>query len=202
MYIPKMYEVTDKAEILAFMRRFSFATLITAKDGLPEATHLPFLVREQGGEIILSSHFAKANRHWQQIETENVLVIFSEPHAYISPSHYSQELNVPTWNYLAVHVYGQGHIITGANETLALLENTIDNYEQAYRQQWEGLPTDFKLKMIKGIVAFDIRVTGLQAKKKLSQNKTQDERQRIIASLSNSPYGTERQVAEYMFDNE
>src|SRR3546814_4672540 len=99
---------TDKNEIVDFMKRFSFATIITAKDSFPIATHLPFLVSVRGDNITLTSHFAKANEHWRDIQNNKVLVIFSEPHAYISPKHYDKELNVPTWNYISVHAYGQG----------------------------------------------------------------------------------------------
>jgi transcriptional regulator len=198
MYIPKVNLLTDREEIVAFMKRFSFATIISAKDNMPVATHLPFLIDIQDENIILSSHFAKANDHWQQIEDSNILVIFTEPHAYISPTNYAKELNVPTWNYISVHAYGTGKIITDVSNTFQVLESTIEYYEAAYREQWNTLPEDYKLKMSKGIVAFEVRVTDLQAKKKLSQNKSEAEQQKIIASLSKSNNGSEKLVAEYM----
>lgn len=173
MYIPKINLTTDRDEIVAFMKQFSFATIITAKDNFPVATHLPFLVSIKDDQIILTSHFAKANEHWIDIETDKVLVIFSEPHAYISPTNYDKELNVPTWNYISVHGYGQGKLILETEKTFAVLEATINNYESLYKQQWDNLPEDYKLKLVKGIVAFEIVVTDLQAKKKLSQNKTE-----------------------------
>src|SRR4051812_4311368 len=85
MYIPKINSFTDRPGVVRFMKQFGFATIITAKDNLPVATHLPFVVSEHDGNLILSAHFAKANDHWTQIEDTPVLVIFSEPHAYISP---------------------------------------------------------------------------------------------------------------------
>jgi len=132
------------------------------------------------------------------IEENTVLIIFSEPHAYISPKHYEKELNVPTWNYISVHAYGKGKLLTGKDETFAVLEATIDNYEKAYRKQWDGLPEDYKLKMANGIVAFEITVTDLQAKKKLSQNRTETERKNIIDSLSGSDDTNEQRIAEFM----
>jgi len=96
LYIPKINLETDREKIVAFMQRFSFATIITAKNNLPVATHLPFLVTIREDNVILTSHFAKANNHWSDIENDKVLVIFSEPHAYISPKNYGKELNVPT----------------------------------------------------------------------------------------------------------
>src|SRR5690606_3894178 len=116
----------------------------------------------------------------------NVLIIFSEPHAYISPKNYDKELNVPTWNYISVHAYGQGKIINEFERVYQILESTIENYEIEYKQQWNKLPHDFKTKMISGIVAFEINVTETQAKEKLSQNKTENERKNIINSLSSS----------------
>ena len=198
MYIPKINLLTDRNEIVAFMKQFSFATIITAKDGLPVATHLPFIISIKDEQVILTSHFAKANDHWQQIEINPILVIFTEPHAYISPKHYDKELNVPTWNYISIHAYGQGKLMTGTQETFEVLEATIDTYETSYRQQWNTLPEDYKLNMSKGIVAFEVLVTDLQAKKKLSQNRSETERGKIIDTLSKSNDTNEQRVAAYM----
>ena len=201
MYIPKINLTTDKNEIVAFMKQFSFATIITAKDDFPIATHLPFLVTAKDDNVVLTAHFAKANEHWEEIENNKVLVIFSEPHAYISTKNYDKELNVPTWNYISIHAYGQGKLITETEKTFEVLEATIDNYETSYRQQWDNLPEDYKLKMSKGIVAFEIIVTDLQAKKKLSQNRTDNEKKKIIETLSKSKDTNEQLIAEYMKTN-
>jgi transcriptional regulator len=198
MYIPKNNIQTDKKEIIDFIKRFSFGTIITSKNNLPIATHLPFLISENAGEIILISHFAKANEQWKDIEESNILVIFSEPHAYISPKNYDKELNVPTWNYISVQVYGKGKIIKEFKKVNQILESTIENYEIEYKQQWNKLPQDFKTKMANGIVAFEISVTEIQAKEKLSQNKTENERKNIINSLSKSKDSNVKVIAEYM----
>lgn len=183
------------------MKQISFATIVTAKDSYPTATHLPFVVSTRNDTVILTSHFARANMHWKDIETSTSLVIFNEPHAYISPTHYDNPESVPTWNYVAVHAYGQGKLITDTEKTFAVLEKTITTYETAYKQQWDNLPMEYKLKMQKGIVAFEIEVSNLQGKKKLSQNKTQAEQQRIMDYLSNSGNENERQIAGYMETN-
>lgn len=198
MYIPNNNLLTNRTEALEFMKRFSFATIITAKDGLPIATHLPFIVTTKDDNIILTSHFAKANEQWKDIENTKTLVIFSEPHAYISPKHYDKELNVPTWNYISVHAYGQGKLITETDKVIEILERTIHNYEISYKNQWDNLPDDYKKGLIKGIVAFEIMVTDLQGKKKLSQNKTENERQTIINTLSKSDDTNEKLIADYM----
>lgn len=198
MYIPKINLATDKDEIIAFIKKFSFATIVTSKDNIPIATHLPFLVSSNNDPIILTSHFAKANEQWKDIESNTILVIFSEPHAYISPKNYDKELNVPTWNYISIHAYGRGKLITETESTFKVLENTIDYYEASYRQQWERFPNEYKLKLANGIVAFEIVVEDLQAKKKLSQNRTETEKQKIIETLSKSDDTNEQFIATYM----
>jgi transcriptional regulator len=201
MNIPAYNAMTDKAEIIAFMKAYSFATIITVKDQFPTATPLPFTILERGDEIILTAHFSRANKQWEQLSDNTLLVIFSEPHAYISTKHYDGELNVPTWNYIAVHAYGKGEIVTDEKASVALLEKMIDNYDKDYQKQWADLPDDFKLKMHNGIVTFEIKVSDIQAKKKLSQNKTEEVKQRIIDTLEKSERGSEKLIADYMKKN-
>ncbi len=198
MYIPTLNLTTHKDEIVSFMRQFSFATIVTSKDNYPVATHLPFIITINDNRVILTSHFAKANEQWKDIVEHPVLVIFNQPHAYISPIHYDSELNVPTWNYMSVHAYGHGKLITDQTHTLEILEKTIDNYEAEYRIQWERLPEAYKSAMIKGIEAFEIAITDLQGKKKLSQNKKENEKQKIIDTLSKSKDTNEQWIAAYM----
>jgi len=198
MYIPKINLETDRNEIVSFMKQFSFATIITAKNNLPIATHLPFLVTIRDNDIILTSHFALANEHWKDIEDHKVMVVFSEPHAYISTKNYTKELEVPTWNYISVHVYGNGNLITDTVEVYKVLEQTINTYETSYQSKWQSFPEEYKSRMIKGIVAFEIVVTETQAKKKLSQNKTTIEKINIIESLSKRNNTNEELIASYM----
>lgn len=201
MYIPKYFQARNEAEVFAFLQAYSFATIVTVKDKVPVATHLPFTVSQQDGKIVLGAHFARANPQWEELGKEKVLVIFSEPHAYISPKHYDREESVPTWNYIAVHAYGTAVRITDTASVMAMLECMIDQYEPDYKQQWNGLSADYKLKMINGIVAFEILVEELQAAEKLSQNKSLPEQRRIADSLSASSLETERKIAEYMSRN-
>lgn len=198
MYIPRFNEMNEESEIVEFMKKFSFAAIVTAKQQVPTATHLPFYIEQRRENIVLASHFARANTQWQDIENNTVLVIFSEPHAYISPAHYEKELNVPTWNYVAVHAYGQAKIITETEAVFQILEKTILTYEAAYQQQWQQLPEDYKLKLSKGIVAFEITVNALEGKKKISQNRTAAEQANIIASLSKSADSNKKYTTDYM----
>ncbi len=198
MHIPKHFSEEDISQILSFMKEFSFATIVSMQDSVPVATHLPFVIEEREDKIILVAHFAKANDQWKALEQQTALIIFAEPHAYISPTHYETELNVPTWNYVAVHAYGKVEIIADKQKTIAVLEKTIRNYEAGYEQQWSQLPEKYKDGMAKGIVAFEVTVTDLQAKYKLSQNRTEIERKSIIESLKNSKSAVEHKVGELM----
>ncbi|MVN91908.1 FMN-binding negative transcriptional regulator [Mucilaginibacter aquatilis] len=198
MYTPKSFELNDVSEAVAFMKQYSFATLINTSGNIPEATHLPFLIKQQGEQVILSSHLAKANPQAEYITNGTSLVIFTEPHAYISPAHYEKELNVPAWNYIAIHAYGEATVITDEAEQLQALEEMIGSYDMAYLKQWAGLPMDYKLKMCKGIVVFDIKISDLQGKKKLSQNRTSTDRDAIIKAFSQSPDFNEQVIGSYM----
>jgi len=198
MYTPKHFQLTDHQEAISFMQKYSFATIVTLLNGVPEATHLPFLVEQRGEQLVLVSHFAKANPQAAAVFNETSLVIFTEPHAYISPSNYEKEQNVPTWNYLAIHAYGKAELIDDKTQVAQLLEKMIGFYEAAYRDQWDKLSYDYKHKMMNGIIAFEIVVTDLQAKKKLSQNRTEVERENIISSFSSSADKNEQEIAAYM----
>ncbi|OMP78882.1 FMN-binding negative transcriptional regulator [[Flexibacter] sp. ATCC 35208] len=198
MYIPHDNLMDNPAEILSFIQRYSFGTMITNIEGIPVATHLPFHAEMRADQLILTAHIAKANKQWQAITVQQNLVIFSEPHAYISPTNYDSLQSVPTWNYLSVHAYGKANIINEKETVMAMLEAAIKDYEPGYMAQWNELSETFRYKMANGIVAFEIVVTTLQGKKKLSQNKTDEERKRIIASLKNSGDSIVTQLGEYM----
>jgi len=198
MYIPVFNKFPDQQEAICFMQRYSFATIITADNNVPVATHLPFLIEQRDNKVVLLSHFAKANPQASAIINKPVLVIFTEPHAYISPANYEKETNVPTWNYLAVHAYGKASLLAEGSETAGLLTKMINTYEAGYLQQWNNLPDDYKQKMMKGIVAFEIIVDDLQGKQKLSQNRSLLERENIINTLSKSEDSVESEIAEYI----
>ncbi|OCX53986.1 transcriptional regulator [Mucilaginibacter sp. PPCGB 2223] len=198
MYIPKHFENSDTKEILRFIQKYSFGTIVTAQNNVPFATHMPFAIEMEGDDIVLTTHIAKNNPQAEQLLNNEVMVIFSEPHAYVSPKHYEKEQSVPTWNYMAVHAYGRATIIDDADTALALLEKMIRQYDLGYLKQWDGLPMEYKTKMLKGIVVFGIRVTSLQAKNKLSQNRSETERRNIIEALEKSADGNEVAIAKYM----
>lgn len=185
MYIPNANRVDEQAALLAFMEAHSFATLVSLVQGELFATHLPLVIATQGDQIRLRGHLAKANPHWQELAAQRaVLVIFQGPHAYISPSHYEKWESVPTWNYIAVHAYGAARLIQDEAEVLSTLAELIAANEAAYQPQWDSLPAQFRQGLLNGIVAFEIAVTRLEGKFKLSQNRPAGDQVRVATALA------------------
>ena len=198
MFIPNAFNFENLEDKIAFMKRYSFATMVTCKDKIPIATQLPFVVNYSSGKLLLNAHLAIANEQANYIEEETSLVIFSEPHAYISPKHYDRRESVPTWDYIAIHAYGRARIINDETSKLNTLEQMINFYEQEYMEQWLGLSDKFKKGMMRGIVAFEMEVTDLQGQQKLSQNKSEKERERIIQHLEESSDRVEKDLAPFI----
>jgi transcriptional regulator len=199
VYIPEFNREKDRATILAFMRANPFAILVSNVDGIPFATHLPLLIEEVGAEIVVQGHMAKANAHWKSMkEGEESLIIFHGPHAYISPSLYEHRESVPTWNYAAVHVYGEPTLFTDEESLRATLHRMIDTFESSYMAQWSELSEEYRSRMMKHIVGFNIKVKRLEGKFKLSQNRTKGEQARVIQSLNQSKDSNISGVAQLM----
>ncbi|MGB6676027.1 MAG: FMN-binding negative transcriptional regulator [Terriglobales bacterium] len=199
MYIPEFNRQEDRATILAFMRANPFAILVSNVDGIPFATHLPLLIEEAGDQIIIQGHMAKANAHWKSMkETEESLIIFHGPHAYISPTLYEHRESVPTWNYAAVHVYGEPTLFTDEESLRATLHRMIDTFESSYMAQWSELSGEYQSRMMKHIVGFNIKVKRLEGKFKLSQNRTKGEQARVIQALNQSEDSNISGVAQLM----
>ncbi len=130
MYIPEFNRVEESALSLAFLQANPFATLISNTEAGPFATHIPILARQIDGRLHLRGHVAKANPHWKSLGSDQgSLVIFSGPHAYISPSLYEIRESVPTWNYAAVHVYGKGTVFTDEAQLKQLLLEIITRFD-------------------------------------------------------------------------
>lgn len=198
MHIPSMFSFNGEEEKIAFMKKYSFATIITNKNNVPIATQLPFVVKETLGKLMLTAHFGVANEQVKYIEDNISLIIFTEPHAYISPTHYDKIESVPTWDYIAVHAYGKAKILKSETDKIEAIQEMIEFYEKDYQKQWESLPDKFKNGMLKGIVAFEIEITDLQGQQKLSQNKTAVEIGRIVEHLESSEIGVEKDLAKYI----
>jgi transcriptional regulator len=184
VYIPEHFRVHDHADTIAFMRAHPFAILISGTDEGPFATHAPLAIREAGQDLVIRGHVAKANPHWRHLEQRpQCLTIFHGPHAYVSPKNYTTREVVPTWNYGAVHVYGNARVFSAPDQLLAVLHELIPMFEPGYAEQWAGLAEAYRARMLSHIVGFEIVVTKIEAKFKLSQNRTRDEQENIIESL-------------------
>lgn len=197
MYVPSHNRMDDRAEQLAFMRQYSFAALVSAAaGGAPRATHLPFVAEERGGALYLLGHQARANPQWRDFaDGAEVLVIFSGPHAYISPSLYQRHPSVPTWNYAAVHAIGTLRLCEAREDKLRILRALVAASDPPYLVRMDQLPADFLELKLRGIVAFEIAVTNLEARWKLSQDRLPQERANIVAALSASADGAARETA-------
>lgn len=199
MYTPKYFKVTNFEEIREFIQTNSFGTLVTTKKGKPIATHLPFQLVEEEEAYYVTGHMAYGNPQWRTFETtEEVLVMFQGPHAYISSSWYEQE-NVPTWNYQAVHVYGTATILD-EGELIQDLTKLLEKYEKQREDPvlWDKLSPSLLEKEIKGIVGFKIKVGEIQAAYKLSQNRNENDYANIIEQLHNEENPDSKQLAEVM----
>lgn len=201
MYSPAHFKIEDRAVLLAFMRRHSFATIVTHDGALPHATHMPVLLREsEGPHGTLVTHMARANPQWRHFESgQEVLVMFTGPHAYISPAWYATEPAVPTWNYTAVHAYGRPRIVDDPARFAAMLRELIEFYESPRANRWPGeMPDEFRERLMAGIVGIEIEVTRIEGKFKLSQNRSDADSAGVIAALSASDDAMDHEVAKLM----
>ncbi|MDQ0815941.1 transcriptional regulator [Bacillus pumilus] len=184
MHIPSFFQVKDMEEVKAFIQLHSFATVVTATDEKPIATHIPVSFHQVEDSYVITGHMAIGNPQWKTFEeNEKVLVIFQGPHAYISSSWYEKEA-VPTWNYQAVHVYGKA-VLLEKGELVKELTTMLETYE-SHREQpvlWDTLSDELLEKQMKGIVGFKIIIDEVQAAFKLSQNRHERDYAHIIEKL-------------------
>ncbi|HSH96086.1 MAG TPA: FMN-binding negative transcriptional regulator [Roseimicrobium sp.] len=200
MYSPETFQIHDPAVLAAFMREHSFATIVTHDGTAPHATHMPVLLEQGRGQHgTLVSHMARANPQWKHFENgQEMLVIFTGPHAYISPAWYATQPAVPTWNYTAVHAYGIPRIVTDPGRFAEMLKDLVEFYESGRANRWSGeMPVDFRDKLMKGIVGVEIEITRTEGKFKLSQNRPADV-PGVIAALESSADPGDRAVAKMM----
>ncbi len=188
MYIPKHFEQTDLAACHDLIERYSFGTLISVIDGMPYATHVPFLLnRAQGNKGALLGHVALANPHWQAFSEDaaDSLVIFQGPHGYVSPRWYVNAPAVPSWNYVVVHAYGSPRLIKDADAIEEVLTRLTLKEETGAKQPWtmDGVDKMFLAGMRRGIATFEIPITRLEGKWKLSQNRKAEDRKGVIDAL-------------------
>ncbi|XBM33863.1 FMN-binding negative transcriptional regulator [Bacillus licheniformis] len=199
MYIPKYFKVENADEILDFVQKNSFGTIVTTEQGKPIATHLPLGLNKKGDDYYITGHIAYGNPQVGTLETcKDVLVMFQGPHAYISSSWYGHE-DVPTWNYQAVHIYGKASILE-RDELIEELTIMMEKYEK-HRENpilWDNLSPQLLERQLKAIVGFKIKVEDIQAAYKLSQNRNDTDYMNIIDQLQNEGDPDSEQLAAAM----
>jgi len=195
MYSPPYNRNEDHADVLAFMRANSFVTLVTGTGGELHASHLPCVVEEREGKLWLSMHMAKTNPQWQQFFGDEAMVVFAGPHAYVSPRWYEDKPRVPTWNYAAVHAYGVPKVIDPRDAKHAAMRRLVAEYDTEWLPGFDALPADYEDGMLNGIVAFEIPVSRIDTRWKLSQNRGRREQELIAARLEGSQDSSERALA-------
>ncbi|VTR92187.1 transcriptional regulator : Transcriptional regulator OS=Singulisphaera acidiphila (strain ATCC BAA-1392 / DSM 18658 / VKM B-2454 / MOB10) GN=Sinac_7182 PE=4 SV=1: FMN_bind_2 [Gemmata massiliana] len=185
MYTPPYFAETDRTALHDLIERHSFGVLVSLVDGVPFATHLPFLLnRDAGPHGALVGHVARANPHWRELTAQPALAVFSGPHAYISPTWYESTHVVPTWNYVAVHVTGRATLVEERDALLDIVRRTVTYYESALSNPWvmdeSGTFVD---RLLPQIVGFRIEITKIEGKQKLNQNHPTERREKVIRAL-------------------
>ena len=196
MYIPHYYKNENLAEVKEFIRQNAFGILVNQVDGKPWATHIPLELENIEGKDVLLGHIAKANPQWKSFsEQGEVLCIVSGPHAYVSSSWYKDE-EVPTWDYIAVHVYGK-LVILDEDQTMQALHRLVDRYEASSEKPLSLDNLSPKtLRQVKGVVGFSIEIHEIEAAYKLSQTR-KDDHAAIIKNLSRRGV-TENEIARHI----
>ncbi|MFJ8235631.1 FMN-binding negative transcriptional regulator [Ureibacillus sp. NPDC094379] len=200
MYIPKHFQMNDEKVIDEVIEKYSFATLFSRHNGEPYATHLPLTLNKS--EKALYGHFARQNEQWKDIENQQVLVVFQGPHCYISPTWYETSKAVPTWNYVSVHVYGKVEIVEDQTVVFDSLQDMVNKYEGPKSSyNLKEVDSKFIEGMTKGIVAFKINITRIEAKAKLSQNHPVERQELVIRELEKNADQDNLQIASLMKKN-
>jgi len=200
MYVPKHFEGSD-SQGREIMQAHGWALLTTADEaGAPFTTHLALLWHDDGsrhGSLI--GHIARANSHWKLFaRPAESLALFWGPHAYVSPTWYTPGVKVPTWNYVTVHAYGRPEIIEDTKGALDVLAELAAVYEGDGGWTLDRLPPGNAEAQTRGIVAFRMKLTRVETKIKLSQNRELEDRQRVIARLEASDRQDSQATARWM----
>jgi transcriptional regulator len=201
VYLPPAFTETRPEVLIAHIERFDFALLISHGAHGMVASHVPFLIERQGDDLHLQGHLARPNPQVADLAAGGeVLTIFSGPHAYVSPRWYASGPAVPTWNYADVHAYGVPQLIDDAAWLRGFLQRLAQRHEAGSEMPWqmEDQPAAYITGMLNGIIGFDIRVTRLEGKFKLSQNRPAADWPRIIAALEAGGDADQADVARLM----
>jgi transcriptional regulator len=200
MYIPPIYKNGNLDDVRDFVEKNSFGLLISQTDGRPWATHIPLeLSINEAGKEVLTGHISKANPQWKNFtDGSTLLAVFSGANSYISSSWYDHE-NVPTWNYIAVHIYGTVKVLA-SEALLQSLEKLVDKYEKASEKpvSVEAMSEKFIQREMRGIVGFELEIQEIQAAYKLSQNRDDFNHANIVEALKKTRNEAAIEIAQEM----
>ncbi|OQR35586.1 transcriptional regulator [Pseudomonas sp. Bc-h] len=209
MYTPSYFKDEDIASLHRQIDGTRLATLVTFDESGLLASHVPLLLNpDEGPNGTLYGHLAKANPQWKTLGAREALVIFQGPDAYISPSFYAAKAEhgkvVPTWNYLAVHVYGRAQVFTDPQRLLRVVSDLTDKHEARRPAPWavSDAPDDYIQKMLNGIVGFAIPIERLEGKRKLNQNRSAEDITGVSKGLAASQNPTDQEIARLMSQGE
>jgi transcriptional regulator len=209
MYTPSYFKDEDIASLHRQIDGTRLATLVTFDESGLLASHVPLLLNpDEGPNGTLYGHLAKANPQWKTLGAREALVIFQGPDAYISPSFYTAKAEhgkvVPTWNYLAVHVYGRAQVFTDPQRLLRVVSDLTDKHEARRPAPWavSDAPDDYIQKMLNGIVGFAIPIERLEGKRKLNQNRSAEDITGVSKGLAASQNPTDQEIARLMSQGE
>jgi transcriptional regulator len=190
MFVPEHYRERNATVLFDAMRAHAFATIISAGDDeSPLATWIPFVVEGEPQRPVIFGHLARANPQWTAWHAATpLLALFQGPHHYVSPAWYPSAPNVPTWNYVAVQVRGRPRVLEDPVEVEAMLERLVAQFEANREPAWElrDQPPDYRARMARGIVAFELMIDEIVGAFKLSQPKTAADRAGAIAGLEHA----------------
>ncbi|MFZ6845354.1 FMN-binding negative transcriptional regulator [Undibacterium sp. RuTC16W] len=199
MYLPSHFKQDDPALLLEVMRRYNFVSLICDIDGTPFASHVPVLAEVHEGHIIIDGHMARSNPQWQAMEKGNTtLTIFHGPHTYVSPGLYQPGNRVPTWDYISVHASGKATVMHEASEKLVILTKLITHHEPDFQLNFDQMPDAARDGLLKGIVAFRIKIDQLEGKFKLGQHRLTDDIPDAKQTLYTVGDENQRDIAAWM----
>ena len=204
MYIPNQFSEVDRARIQSLIRDYGFATLISSSPDGPQVTHAP--VQFDAGREVLIGHIARANPHSAALQNgTSMLVIFHGPHSYVSPTWYVDENprvpNVPTWNYAAIHVTGKVTRIDSDAAKWKIVTDLAAQYEAGSNAPWDPRGFDAHASKLGAIVGFEIAIEKIEAKLKLSQNRSMVDQESVITQLAASDSSEVRATGLLMREN-
>ncbi len=196
MYIPKNMAMESSAQLIEFIAEFPFAVVVSNGSSSFEATHIPLIVETgSNGQMYLLGHLAKSNSQLERLA--NVLAIFSGPHAYISPTWYTNKPAVPTWNYAAVHATGSVELMN-SEQTLLVVEKLTRFFEPSLVENKDIIPEAYAKRLANAIVGFRIKVEKLEGKLKFGQHRSKDDQAGVVEGLKRSEHSDSQSLLSYM----